>query len=53
MGEIKEIFLDLRKFIFRRGKYWLLPLIALFILFGVLTFLSHPLAVAPLLYSIF
>ena len=49
MGFLKE-FWDFLKF---RKKYWLLPIIFFFVLFGGLIILSQGSAVAPFIYTIF
>lgn len=53
MNEIKEILIDLKDFIIIRRKYWLIPVIVLFVLLGLLSFFSHPAATAPFIYTLF
>jgi len=49
MNLLKEFF----DFLLTRKKYWLLPIIILFLLFSALIILSQGTAVAPFIYSIF
>lgn len=49
MDIIKEIF----EFIFKRKKYWLLPIIIVLLFFSVLILLTQGTAVAPFIYTIF
>jgi hypothetical protein len=50
MIEFLKEFWDFIKF---RKKYWLLPILAVLLLFGVLIVLSQGTAVAPFIYTIF
>jgi hypothetical protein len=50
MIEFLKEFWDFIKF---RKKYWLLPILAVLVLFGVLIVLSQGTAVAPFIYTIF
>ncbi len=45
--------LELIRFIFKRKKYWMLPIIIILIIFGGLIILSQGSAVAPFIYTIF
>lgn len=49
MEFLKEFFLFLRE----RKKWWLMPLIIIFVVFGVLIFLTSGSALAPFIYSLF
>jgi hypothetical protein len=44
---------DLWGFLKERKKFWLLPLIAVLLLFGVLIVLSSGSAIAPFIYTLF
>ncbi|WP_374306453.1 DUF5989 family protein [Methylocella sp.] len=48
-----SIFSELLEFLGARKKFWLLPLLALFLLFGGLFVLSQGSAVAPFIYTLF
>jgi len=49
MDFLKEFWLFLRE----RKKYWLIPLIFIFLLFSLLIVLTQGTALAPFIYSIF
>lgn len=49
MEFIKEFFLFLKE----RKKWWLVPLIIIFVIFGGLIFLTNGSALAPFIYSLF
>ncbi|WP_255307381.1 DUF5989 family protein [Allomuricauda sp. CP2A] len=49
MEFLKEFFLFLKE----RKKWWLVPLIIIFVLFGVLIFLTSSSALAPFIYTLF
>jgi hypothetical protein len=49
MEFIKEFFLFLKE----RKKWWLMPLIIIFVFFGILIFLTNGSALAPFIYSLF
>jgi hypothetical protein len=49
MDFIKEFF----NFLLARKKYWLLPILAVLLLFGSLLILSQGSAIAPFIYTIF
>ncbi len=44
---------DLWGFLKERKKFWLLPLIAVLLLFGVLVVLTSGSAIAPFIYTVF
>ncbi|MCR9250757.1 MAG: DUF5989 family protein [bacterium] len=48
-----EFLSDLWKFLKERKKYWLVPMILVFILFGVLIVIGGNSAAAPFIYSLF
>ncbi|MFI1744899.1 DUF5989 family protein [Thalassobellus sediminis] len=49
MEFLKEFLLFLKE----RKKWWLMPLIIIFLLFGILIFLTSGSALAPFIYSLF
>ncbi len=49
MEFLKELFLYLKE----RKKWWLVPLIIVFLLFGILITLSSGSALAPFIYTLF
>ncbi|MER3376065.1 MAG: DUF5989 family protein [Allomuricauda sp.] len=49
MEFLKEFFLFLKE----RKKWWLIPLIIIFVLFGILIFLTSSSALAPFIYTLF
>ena len=48
-----SIFAELFEFLGARKKFWLLPLLALFLIFGGLFVLSEGSVVAPFIYTLF
>jgi hypothetical protein len=48
-----EIIKEILEFIFKRKKYWLLPIILVLLLFSVLIFFTQGTALAPFIYTIF
>ncbi|MBO4336263.1 MAG: hypothetical protein J5846_10635 [Desulfovibrio sp.] len=53
-GEVSVNFLsDLWGFMKERKKFWLLPLLIIFLLFGALLFFAGGSAVAPFIYTLF
>lgn len=49
MEFLKDFFAFLRE----RKKWWLVPLIVIFVIFGVLIFATNGSALAPFIYSLF
>ncbi len=49
MSVVTELF----EFLLARKKFWLIPLLALFLIFGGLFVLSQGSAVAPFIYTLF
>ncbi|MEN3325068.1 DUF5989 family protein [Mariniflexile soesokkakense] len=49
MEFIKDFFIFLKE----RKKWWLLPLILIFMIFGALIFITSGSALAPFIYSLF
>ncbi len=49
MEFLREFFLFLKE----RKKWWLVPLIIVFVLFGILIFLTSSSALAPFIYTLF
>ena len=48
-----SIILELWRFLRKRKKYWLLPIITVLVLFGGLIVLTQGSAVAPFVYTLF
>jgi hypothetical protein len=48
-----EFLKDLFGFIFKRKKFWLIPLIIILFIFGLLIILAGGSAIAPFIYTIF
>ena len=46
---LKEFF----KFLFKRKKFWLLPIILVLLFFGALVVVTQGTAIAPFIYTIF
>ncbi len=54
VGELAvSIFAELLEFLGTRKKFWLFPLLAMFLIFGGLFVLSQGSVVAPFIYSLF
>jgi len=53
VNQLLEFFRDFFGFLRERKKFWLLPVFAILLVMGLLVFLTHGSAVAPLLYTIF
>lgn len=49
MEFLKEFFLFLKE----RKKWWLVPLVIIFVLFGILIYLTSSSALAPFIYTLF
>tara|TARA_B100000575_G_C23062802_1_gene611918 strand:- start:930 stop:1082 length:153 start_codon:yes stop_codon:yes gene_type:complete len=50
---MKEMILELWKFIKIRKKYWLLPIIIVLLMLGGLLFATQGTVIAPFIYTIF
>jgi hypothetical protein len=48
-----SVLFELFEFLSTRKKYWLIPLLALFLIFGGLFVLSQGSVVAPFIYTLF
>ena len=44
---------ELIEFVIKRGKYWLIPLLILFVLLSSIIVLTQGTAIAPFIYTIF
>ena len=44
---------ELTEFLLARKKYWLIPIVVVFVLFGLLIVFSQTSAVAPFIYTLF
>ena len=52
-GSELTFLLELVRFVFARKKYWLLPVLVVFLLVSILLLLSQGSIIAPLIYTIF
>lgn len=52
MGK-RRVLKDSVAFLIRERKYWLIPLVAFFLLLGILIVFSQTSAVAPFIYTLF
>lgn len=50
---MKEVILELWKFVKVRKKYWLLPIIIVLLMIGGLLFATQGTVIAPFIYTIF
>jgi hypothetical protein len=50
---VMDFLIDLWGFLRERKKFWLLPLIATLLVFGILITLASGSAIAPFIYSLF
>ena len=48
-----EFLIEFFRFLKERKKWWLVPLIIIFVLFGILIFLTSSSALAPFIYTLF
>lgn len=48
-----EFIKEFLQFLKERKKWWLMPLIIVFVIFGVLIFVTNGSALAPFIYSLF
>ncbi|MCU1386086.1 MAG: uncharacterized protein JWL71_4783 [Acidobacteria bacterium] len=48
-----RVFSDFWQFLREEKKYWLVPIVVVFILFGLLIVFSQSSAVAPFIYTLF
>jgi hypothetical protein len=48
-----RVFVDFWHFFRQEKKYWLIPLVVVFALFGLLMVVAQSSAVAPLIYTLF
>ena len=49
----RRVLSDLWSFLRQEKKYWLVPIVVVFILFGLLIVLSQSSALAPFIYTLF
>jgi drug/metabolite transporter superfamily protein YnfA len=47
------VFVDFWRFLREEKKYWLVPIVIVFVLFGLLLVFSQSSAVAPFIYTLF
>jgi Family of unknown function (DUF5989) len=50
---MSELLVEMWAFILERKKFWLLPIVAVLLLFGALIVLAQGSAVAPFIYTLF
>ncbi len=50
---MREVFIQLWKFLSARKKFWLMPVFLILLLFGGLIVLTQGSAVAPFIYTLF
>jgi len=48
-----SIIIELIKFFIARKKYWLIPMVLVFLIFGVLLILTQGTVFAPFIYTVF
>jgi hypothetical protein len=48
-----RVLVEFVHFLKQEKKYWLMPIVAVFVLFGLLIVLSQSSAVAPFIYTLF
>ena len=48
-----RVVLDFWAFLRQEKKYWLVPIVVMFVLFGLLIVLSQSSAIAPFIYTLF
>lgn len=53
LRETRIFFRDFGKFLWQRKLWWMLPVVVVFLLFGVLVFMAQSSAVAPFIYVLF
>jgi len=51
--EVRSFVRDFARFLWVRKLWWMVPMVAVFLLFGVLVFLAQSSAVAPFVYVLF
>ena len=53
MGTTRRVLTDLLQFLREEKKYWLVPIVIVFFLFGLLIVFSQSSAIAPFIYTLF
>lgn len=53
VSQVIEFLRDFFGFLRERKKFWLLPVFVILLVLGLLVFLTHGSALAPLLYTVF
>jgi hypothetical protein len=53
MGSKGRVFAEFWGFLRQEKKYWLMPIVLVFVLFGLLIVFSQSSAVAPFIYTLF
>jgi len=49
----RRVLVEFLQFLKQEKKYWLMPIVIVFVLFGMLIVLSQSSAVAPFIYTLF
>ena len=49
----KPVLIEFMQFLRQEKKYWLMPIVIVFVLFGLLMVFSQSSAVAPFIYTLF
>jgi hypothetical protein len=53
LAQIRSFVRDFGRFLWERKLWWMVPMVVVFLLFGVLVFLAQSSAVAPFIYVLF
>jgi hypothetical protein len=53
MGTGGRVLIELLQFLREEKKYWLVPIVVVFVVFGLLLVFAQSSAVAPLIYTLF
>ena len=53
MGSKGHVFAEFWRFLKQEKKYWLMPIVLVFVLFGLLIVFSQSSAIAPFIYTLF
>jgi hypothetical protein len=53
LAQTRSFVRDFGKFLWARKLWWMVPMVAVFLLFGVLVFMAQSSAVAPFIYVLF
>ena len=53
VSQVRSFLREFWQFLWARKLWWMVPMVAVFLLFGVLIFLAQSSAVAPFIYVLF